>query len=81
MPSIIRIPKLLHPLQKLEVVLHLAFGQSLDRDGSIDFLGLENVLHDFVVGEELVVVFGVHLDSGHGDVAIDAVEDLAVRPA
>lgn len=68
-----------------EYALHFAFDELFDENGLygrewgrstqhertdlVDLFGLECVLQDFKVGDEFVLVFRVHLDAGHGDIA------------
>lgn len=64
-----RLPKLLQPLRKLQIILHLALCQSIDGDGLVDPVFFEGGLEDFVVVEVFVFLAGVEFDAGHGEVA------------
>lgn len=74
---VVLVPVSLGPLQKLQVVLHLAFDQLLNGDRVVDVVLAEGVAKDFEVLE--IGIFGVHveLDAAHGHVKEDAVVDLA----
>ena len=74
---VVLVPEALCPLQELQVVLHLALDQLLDRDRPVDMVFAESVGEDLEVLEVGVLGVDVKLDARHGDVEEDAVVDLA----
>lgn len=64
-----RIPKLLEPLRKLQIILHLAFRQLVHGDGLVNTVFLECGLEDFVVVQVFVFLACTELDTGHREVA------------
>ena len=86
------VPVLLHELQELEVVLHLALDKGLDADGLINLVFGEGVysgqynvvvpsnerrtLQYLEILQVCIFCVGVELDSRHGHIVEDAVENL-----
>jgi len=70
------IPVSLGPLEEFEIVLHLAFDELFDIDWPIDVMSLEAALKNFEVLKVRVLRVHVELDSRHGNIEIDTVEDL-----
>lgn len=72
----VRVPKALGPLQELEIVLHLAFCETLNRYSPLDRMSSKRVLENLEV--LYVGVFGVDVefDSAHRHVEEDGIVHL-----
>lgn len=57
--------------------MHLALDESFDRNGLINVVAREGILKNLEVLDVGVFGVNVELDSGHGYVQEDAIEDLA----
>jgi len=45
----------------------------------VDLFGFEYVLHDLVIGDELVLMLGIHLDPGHWQIAWNTPDQPIIR--
>lgn len=65
---VVLVPEALCPLQELQVVLHLAFDQHLDRDGTVDVVLAESIAENLEVVQIGIVGGCVKLDTRHRQV-------------
>lgn len=71
------VPIPLAPLKEFEVVLHLTLDELLNINWSIDAMACEAGLQDLKILQVCVFGIDIKFDSGHRDIKVNAVEDLA----
>lgn len=62
------VPEALCPLQELEIVLHLALDELLDRDGAINVVLAESVAQNLEIVQVGVVGGSAKFDTVHGHI-------------
>lgn len=73
------VPVSLGPLEKFQIVLHLAFDESFYRYGAINSVLREDVLEYLEVLQIGVFGVGVEFDPSHRHIIEDTIKDLAKR--